>query len=397
MKVVIVLNDDFSAWHFRRGLIEALIDRGVVVTIITPDGPNVPKLVALGAKHVAVPMHRFISPLEDIRLFLNLYRVFRLERPDIVHTMTVKPNTLGAVAARLAGAPKVFGLVSGLGSVFVPVKGFRSRLCRQIVRSMYWIAGKIHYKIWFQNQDDLSLFVKWRLLTRRKAVLIRSSGINLLAYSPDAVQKSAVASLRRELGISESARVVMMLVARLTWSKGVREFVEAAEKLSVDCGNVVFVLVGPIDANEPDAVPIEYLKSRESAHLLLLGWRSDLQRLIAMADVVTLPSFYREGVPRSLLEAMAMGKPIVTTDNVGCRDVVDEGRNGFLVPVRNSNALVAAIKKLVDDEALRDAFGRCSRSKVEAEFDEIAVISQIFSELYGFNGDTHRFDRTYLL
>jgi N,N'-diacetylbacillosaminyl-diphospho-undecaprenol alpha-1,3-N-acetylgalactosaminyltransferase len=384
MKVVIVLNDEFSAWHFRRGLIEALIARGVVVTIVTPDGPNVPKLVALGAKHVAVPMHRFISPLEDLRLFLHLYRVFRLERPDIVHTMTVKPNTLGAVAARLAGVPKVVGLVSGLGSVFVPVKGYRSRLYRLIVCSMYWIAGKIHNRIWFQNQDDLSLFVKWRLLDCQKAVLIRSSGINLQAYSPRAVERNAVASLRGELGIAESTRVVMMMVARLTWSKGVREFVEAAELLGVDCGNVVSVLVGPLDANEPDAVPEKYLKARESAHLIRLGWRSDLQQLLAMADVVTLPSFYREGVPRSLLEAMAMGKPIVTTDNVGCRDVVDEGKNGFLVPVRNSNALAAAIGKLVTDEALRNSFGRWSRSKVEAEFDEIAVIGKVFSELYGF-------------
>ena len=166
-----------------------------------------------------------------------------------------------------------------------------------------------------------------------------------------------------------------------------RQFVEASERAAHWDAPVKFVLVGPLDPGSPDEVPEEYLRSKTSPRFAWLGFRSDVKEIVSLADVVTLPSYYREGVPRVLLEAMALNKPIVTTDNVGCREVVDEGKNGFLVPVRDSAAFASAVEKLVRDGALRTRFGSRSRAKVEAEFADTMVWKKVLNELYGLDDE----------
>jgi N,N'-diacetylbacillosaminyl-diphospho-undecaprenol alpha-1,3-N-acetylgalactosaminyltransferase len=386
-KAVLVLNSDAAAWRSRRRLIIGLIARGIQVIVVTPGGPYVPKLIEVGTKHVAVSMHRFVGPLRDLRLFFDLYRLFRRERPDIVHTMTVKPNIFGGLAAHLARVPRVVALISGLGYVFLKGRSWKQRMLRYIVSLLYRRVCNMNARVWFQNPDDISLFVESGLITRDKAVLIRGSGVNLQEYSSGKVGAGAIPRLRAELGIDASTQVVLMS-SRAIWSKGVREFVEASEYAARWGLPVIFVLSGALAPGAPDSVPEIYLRSKSSPHFKWLGFRQDMRELLSLADVVTLPSYYREGVPRSLLEGLAMGKPIVTTDNVGCREVVDQGVNGFLVPVQDARALASAIGELIRDDLLRALFGRNSRAKAEAEFDEAVVVRRVLKEVYGLNDES---------
>jgi N,N'-diacetylbacillosaminyl-diphospho-undecaprenol alpha-1,3-N-acetylgalactosaminyltransferase len=384
MKVLICLNSDFAAFHWRKGLIKALLARGIDVTVVTPDGPCVPQVIALGAKHVAVPMSGLGSPWRVFRLYRDLYRVFRDERPDILHTMTIKPNLVGGLAARAARVPKVVALVNGLGHTYSDYDHWTWRVLRLVVSRLYRRAFRNYARVWFQNPDDLAFFVEANLISADKAVLIRGSGVDVREYRPDGADQKALAALRAELGIDASTQVVLML-ARAMSKKGVREFVEASQLAARWRRPVVFLLAGPLAPGGPGEVSETFLRSTTLPHFRWLGFRHDVRLLFALADVVTLPSYYREGVPRSLLEALAMGKPIVTTDHVGCRETVDDGQNGFLVPVRDSAALASAIEKLIRDAELRERFGRHSLVKARAEFDEALVVRRVLKELYGLD------------
>jgi N,N'-diacetylbacillosaminyl-diphospho-undecaprenol alpha-1,3-N-acetylgalactosaminyltransferase len=386
MKVVICNNSDLGTWQLRRGLIKGLIARGIDVTLLTPDGPYVPKLKSLGAKHVAVPFYQFANPLRDLRLCFTLYRALRAEKPDIIQNISIKPNVYGALAAWAAGVPQITSLVCGAGYAFLKKNGWRHAILQRIARTLYWLAGKVTTRVWFVNADDRSLFVESGLLAKEKAVLIVSEGIDLRHFSPDDADPDALSRLRDELGIDASTRVVLM-AARVTWSKGVRAFVEASEQAARWDRPVLFVLAGPLAPDSPDPVPETYIRSKASPRFKWLGFRSDMKDLLSLADVVTLPSYYREGLPTILMEGLAMRKPIVTTDSVGCRDVVDEGKNGFLVPVRDSAAFASAIEKLVSDDVLRTRFGTNSRAKAEAEFDQTVIVARAVKEVYQLDDD----------
>jgi N,N'-diacetylbacillosaminyl-diphospho-undecaprenol alpha-1,3-N-acetylgalactosaminyltransferase len=244
---------------------------------------------------------------------------------------------------------------------------------------LYALAFTLADRVQFLNPEDLRFFVSAHMLRRNKAVLIRSSGVSLSEYNSESVDLVYLQRLRADLGIDPGTQVVTM-VARAYWSKGVREFVDAA-KMTCATQPAKFLLVGAID-NGFDAVPIEYLKRHESNVFQWLNFRHDVRELLALSDIVVLPSYYPEGIPRSLLEAMSMGTPIVTTDAPGCREVVDDGVNGYLVPVRDGQALVEAIDDLLGDAKKRERFGHYSRLKVESEFDERLVVQKTLELLY---------------
>jgi N,N'-diacetylbacillosaminyl-diphospho-undecaprenol alpha-1,3-N-acetylgalactosaminyltransferase len=385
VRVALVLNDDFSMWHFFRGLISALLARGVKVLAVTPPGPYVAALQELGATYAPVAMPRFVDPVGDFAMLRALLRVFRREAPDVVCNITVKPIVYGALAARLAGVPQVVGMVEGLGYGFLEGGDWRARGLRAVVSGMYRMGCRLSDRIGFANPDDRDQLVRSGVLPQGKALAFRSMvGVDVQSFAPGAVSLDALGRLRAELGIRPTQCVVAM-VTRIVWSKGVKEFVEASEEAvgwSTPCH---FLLVGPIDAGARDPVPESYLREKASSRLTWVPtFRQDLKEILSLADIVTLPSYYREGVPRVLLEAMALGKPIVTTDNVGCREAVDHGQNGYLVPVRDSHALAEEIRHLAGDQPLRSAFGRRSRSKAEAEFSETAVADRVATRLLGF-------------
>ena len=380
MKIALVYSDDFSIWHFRKGLIKALKEKNCDVYAISTPGEYVELIEGLGAVHIPVNMDRFISPVKDCKFLRELYKIFREENFDIVHNFTIKPNIYGAISARLAGIKTVVGSVTGLGAAFGKQPGLKIRTLQPLVKKLYWLGCKLSDRVWFQNEDDLTFFTSSNIISKEKAVLIRSSGINLEEYSLRSVDKDKVAELRRELGGDNSTKFVT-LVARAIWSKGIKEFIEISEILRKDYASVKFLLVGEVEKGSPGSVSEEYLKEKESENFQWLGFRKDIKEVLALSDLVVLPS-YSEGVPRVLLEAMAMEKPIITTDNVGCKEVVDEGKNGYLVPIKNSKALADAVEVLLNDDDKRKRFGQHSRVKVGAEFDEKKVVEKILTQLY---------------
>lgn len=384
MKIAIVLNDDFSVFHFFKGLIAALIKRQHDVYVITPVGPYIPMIEGLGAKHIGVPMYRFISIFEDMKTLLALYKIFCREKFDIVHNITIKPNIYGSIVARWTRTKRVIGHVEGRGFLFSDNANAKIQLLRALVSRLYWLSFKCCDYVRFVNSDDLFYFLNNRVVKKEKAVLIKSMGIDLSDYSMNNVDATKVKQLRFQFGITNVHKVVTMITARMVWSKGVKEFIEASNMLMGQLPNVKFILVAPLDQGSPDVVPEDYWNDKESDRLVIVtSFRHDIKEIIALSDIVTLPSYYGEGVPRVLLEAMAMGKAIVTTDNVGCREVVEDGRNGFLVPVRNAGALANAINYLIKEDDVRKSFGELSRIKATREFDEAMIVGRILEELYG--------------
>jgi len=384
VRVALVLNDDFSMWHFFRGLISALLARGIKVLAVTPPGPYVAALQELGATHAAVAMPRFVSPVGDVTMLRALLKVLRREAPDVVCNITVKPLVYGALAARLAGVPRVVGMVEGLGYGFLDGGGWRARALRGVVSGMYRLGCRLSDLIGFANPDDRDQLVRSGVVSAGKALAFRSMvGVDIKSFTPGAVAPDALERLRTELGIRPSHCVVAM-VTRVVWSKGVKEFVEASQEAAGWPTACHFLLVGPIDPESRDPVPERYLRERASPWFTWVPtFRQDLKEILSLADVVALPSYYREGVPRVLLEAMALGKPIVTTDNVGCRETVDQDRNGYLVPIHDSRAFAEGVRRLAENEPSRLAFGRQSRAKAESEFSETAVADRVATRLLG--------------
>jgi len=381
LKIALVGPTDRSIWGFRKGLIKALIGKGHKVFVLCSPGNYVERIESLGAVHIPVNISRFMNPVSDVRYCFSLLKVFHREKFDFVHTFTIKPNFYGAIAARLSGIKKVFSLVEGLGFLFNEEKGFKPWLSRTILLTVYKIAFSLNKRVWFINQDDPRDLIARNILPEEKVVFIRSIGVDKHEFSWQRVDKAALEKLRSEFGATDN-EVFVTLIGRMNWTKGIREFVEAARILKKVHPHTVFLLVGEIQEGSPYTVPEEYLLMNESENFRWLDFRSDILELIALSDIVVLPTYYREGVPRALLEAMALSKPLVTSNSVGCREVVEEGENGFMVEIKNEIALAAAIEKLVDNPALRKEFGHRSFEKVEFELDESIVVDRVLKELY---------------
>ncbi len=382
MKAALVSPDAFTVWQFRRGLIKALLGQNISVDVISADDAYVDRVRSLGVTYHSVRLSRFVNPRLDVLYTFSLWRIFRSERFDIVHNFTIKPNIYGAIAARLAGVPRIVEMVEGLGFTFSSSADFRGRALRALIKFLYRIAFGLSTCVWFLNRDDMDAMISAGIARPRKSVLIRSTGVNTDEYSIRSVDEHQLTRLKEEMGLDGDSQLVSMIVSRLVWSKGVAEFAKAAVILGTELPSARFLLVGPVDLDSPEAVDDAFLNNSLPENVLWYSFREDVRELLTLSDVVVLPSYYGEGVPRILLEGMAMSKPIVTTDNVGCREVVDDGENGFLVPVKDADALAGAIAELLHDEKKRDRFGKHSRMKVEKEFDEKIVVNQALNLLY---------------
>ena len=370
-KIILVSRCAWTLYNFRAGLLRALKNEGHSVIAGGAGGDGFEKyIVDLGIPFVALPIDKHvINPSADLKLFWTLYRLYRSEQPAVVHHFTIKPVIYGSIAARLAGVPRIVNTVTGLGQVFVQD---HTRWLRYVVKRLYSVALACAHFTFFQNQDDLDYFLSYGLVERRKTGLLPGSGVDCSFFTPVST------SVR-----SHDDPVTFLMVARLLRVKGVEEFVEAARLVKERFPTSQFQLLGPRDERNPTVVSITELAHWQREGVVQwLGETSDVRPLLAQADVITLPSYYREGTPRALLEAAAMAKPIITTENVGCREVVEDGVNGLLVPIKDSKALAEAMIRLIQDPALRERMGKAGRAKVEQEFEERSVIKQVM-ECYG--------------
>jgi len=367
-KIILVSRCAWTLYNFRAGLLRALKNEGHIVMGGGAGGDGFEKYILdLGIPFVALPVDKHvINPSADLKLFWTLYRLYRIEQPAVVHHFTIKPVIYGSIAARLAGVPRIVNTVTGLGQAFVQDD---SLWLRHVVQWLYSIALACAHFTFFQNRDDLDYFISYGLVQRQKAGLLPGSGVDCSFFSP------SFSSFR-----SPDKPVTFLMVARLLRVKGVEEFVEAARLVKKKFPTSQFQLLGPRDERNPTVVSVsELARWQDEGVVRWLGETTDVRPVIAQADVVTLPSYYREGTPRALLEAAAMAKPIITTENVGCREVVENGVNGYLVPVKDVKALAEAMIRLIQDPALRERMGKAGRAKVEQEFEERSVIKTVMA------------------
>jgi N,N'-diacetylbacillosaminyl-diphospho-undecaprenol alpha-1,3-N-acetylgalactosaminyltransferase len=310
MRIALVCPDGISILLFCKGIIRALQTvPGAEVIVVSDAGEYGPAIEALGAKSVSVPIARWVNPVEDWRYYRRLAEVFRRERCDVVLNFSTKANIYGSLAAKKAGVPLILSHVVGLGGAFLPPRSLRDRLLQRVALLLYRRALRASRKVWFTNGNDRAFFISHGIVTPEQTVLTRNY-LDVSEYARSAVPEADVARVRVELGLTPADQIVVM-VARMIWPKGVREFAEAAEQLKASRPNLHFLLVAPLETGSPDAVPESYVREKERvSNLRWLGFRRDVKTIYALSDIAVLPSFYKEGgYPRALLEPMSMGNP----------------------------------------------------------------------------------------
>ena len=361
-KIIYVSNTDWYLYNFRLSLIKEMMHRGWDVVALAPASSYIEKLEKEGVRFHSLKMDRKgKNPFKDLLLVWKLFRIYKNEHPDIVHHFTIKPVIYGSFAARLLPDISVVNAVTGLGYVFK-----RKGIMQKIVEILYRMAltGK-NYAI-FQNPENLTYFVKNRLIRKERAWLIRGSGVDIQRFAPVATEEAV-----------PSYRLIFLMASRMLWDKGVKEFVGAAKVVKERFPEAVFWLVGGVDDGNPSSVPEKWL--REQAEGKIIKWwnhQDNILPFIQKADVVVLPTSYPEGVPKILLEGAAMAKPIIATDIPGCREIVTDGENGLLIPVKDVKKLAEAMNFMIENPGKRLEMGKTGREKAIQEFSDEIVIKK---------------------
>ena len=376
--LVIALNSSWNAINFRSGLIKALRKEGWDICVLAPRDEYSSQLEGLGCKYVELKIDaKGKSIFRDIFLILRFYLILRAQRPSALLTYTIKPTIYGSLVARLLGIP-VVNNIAGLGAVFV-----RNNFLTSLVVFLYKISLRKSHQIFFQNSNDYEEFKLRSIISDKNCSVLPGSGVDLNLFNKD----SYAEQLRDAHGSNETkeGQFIFLMVARLLWEKGVQEFIDAIRLVRRQNPHVKFQYLGFVDVENDFSVSREDLDSWVEEGLIeFLGSTDDVRPYLFDCDCVVLPSYYREGTPRALIEAAAMSVPIITTDWVGCRDVVDHGVNGYLCRARDARSLSEQMFKMIrlTPEAL-SVMSQRSREKAEKQFDEKFVINAYVDALKG--------------
>lgn len=361
-RVLFLGNDTTYFLTHRLPLAKSALAAGYEVHVATPPADGIEIIRSHGLTYHPLQMSRWGGrPLQELRSLLSIYRLFRNLKPDLVHKVTIKPVIYGGLMARLTGVPAVISSVSGLGFIFL-AQGFFAGIVREGVRVAYRLAlAHPRSLVIFQNPDDREEFIKRGLVAADKTVIIKGSGVDVDLFTVTPEPQSAV---------------TVIFPSRMLRDKGIEEFVEAAGMIRAKGVNARFALVGDTEPGNPASVPVSQLQNwHESGVVEWWGYRENMPHVLAQSHIVCLPS-YREGVPKALIEAAACGRPIVTTDVPGCREIVRHGYNGLLVPARDSLSLMKALHTLILDPSLRKDFGAHGREMAVCEFSVDRVIRE---------------------
>ena len=357
--IAIVLNTSWNIFNFRLGLLQALQKEGYKIIAIAPLDDYSEKLTELGIEHYDICINnKGTNPLEDAKLVFAFYKLYKEISPDVLLQYTIKPNIYGSMAAGMLGIP-VISNISGLGTVFL-----NNSLSSKVARLLYKIALRTPQRVFFQNSHDRELFIDSKLVKENQTGLLPGSGINTKLFKPNTHKK-------------ENEVIQFLCVARLVRDKGIKEYEKAAEILKKKYANIEFAILGAYYPGNPTAITKDEMQKWEEEKIIhYLGTNDDVRSVMLKADCIVLPS-YREGLSRVLLEAASLEKPIVTTDVPGCKDVVDDGVNGFLCVVRDAESLAEAMEKMILlSEEQRLEMGKRGRDKVINEFEEQIVIDK---------------------
>jgi glycosyltransferase involved in cell wall biosynthesis len=373
MRIGIVINSSWNIYNFRKGLIESFIKSGHEVIAIAPDDGYSEKLRQLGCEFVPLPMEaKGTNPLADLVLTSKLYKAYRESRLDVVLHYTIKPNIYGTFAATLAKVRSINN-VTGLGTTFI-----RNNLTSRIAHWLYKAAFRFPETVFFQNEDDRQLFVEKKLVKADITDILPGSGIDTEHFKP-----------KKRNRYNNGNIFTFLLIARVLYDKGILEYIEAARRLRDSGEQARFRLLGKIDPQKGLGVPEEDIRQWVAEGLIeYLGTTDDVTPIIEEADCVLLPS-YREGTPRTLLEAASLGKPIIATDVPGCRETVENGHNGFLCKVKDSEDLAEKMRNIMRMKRHElDRMGRNSRKLAVKKFDHSIVIRK-YSERINFTARHH--------
>ncbi len=363
MKAILFANTDWYLYNFRLEYAKFLQKNGWEVCFLSPDGDFVNKLREAGFRHIFFNFSRKgTDPVEEGKTIRRLKRIYTEEKPDLVHHFTIKCVIYGSLAAKAAGIRPVVNSITGLGYMFLSGKP-HVRVIREVVKYLYKKALR-GTRVIFENPDDRELFLKMGLVSEANGYVVLGTGIDTERFKPVPPADSVPLTI---------------LPARMIWDKGIREFVDAASAIRQSGIPARFALVGNSDEGNPTCIPSEQLALwQKEGNVEWWGWQDDIPAVISGSHIVCLPS-YREGLPKILLEAASCGRPIVTTDVPGCREVVQDGKNGFLVPAKNTEALKEALLKLIADKDLRGSMGEASREKAVLLFSNDIVNEGIYN------------------
>lgn len=365
-KAVFLANTGFALYNFRLPLMLHMVRLGwEVVGIANDESDFSAKFKERDIEFIHLDMdHKGKNPAADIGFMQRLKAVYRRERPDLAHHFTIKPVIFGSIAARAVGVPSIVNTITGLGYAFE-----KKGILHSIVSKLYRYALRGRAQVIFQNSDNLDLFLSNQLVSERQCHVILGSGVDCYKLQPR--------------GGSGGGGMTFLLVARMLWSKGIAEFVAASEALNLEFPDSTFVMAGGASGGgatgNPQMIAVDWLESVRAQGTVQWVGRVPFEEILSLmdaADVVVLPSYYPEGVPKALIEAAAKGKAIVTTNTPGCREVVEDGINGYLVPPRDASALAGAMRQLVEDPAMAKRMGRESRRRAELLFDEKIVLDR---------------------
>lgn len=358
MRIIITVNTSWNIYNFRLGLIKALKKDGHEVIALAPADNYSGKLNSQGIGFHDISMNqKGTNPLEDILLTGKYISTFKKLKPDLVLSYTIKPNVYAGIACGILKIP-IINNVSGLGTLFI-----RKSLASTIAKFLYRAAFKRSSFIFFQNTDDRDIFLQLKLVHANKVEVIPGSGVNVKKFNCTRTSNKGQK---------------ILFVGRIIGDKGIRELISAADKLSANHSGLEFNLVGELGYNNQTAISEDEVNSwlKKNPQIIMAGKTDDMLSVYRQADIMVLPS-YREGLSKSLIEAAAMKLPIVSTNVPGCREVVDENKNGFLCEPKNPEALYHQLNKMITlNETRRLEMGEYSRSKAELEFDEQLVIKK---------------------
>jgi len=378
-RLLLLITEDWYFWTHRLPIARAALEAGFEVIVATRVHKHGERIKQEGLKLVPIRLRRKSrNPFSELLSILDLVRIYKKERPDIVHHVTIKPMLYGSWAAVISGVPGVVNAIAGLGHVFV-TKGLKATIVKRLVSLAYRSALRLkRERVIFQNPEDMDVFQSNGLVRPERSVLIRGAGVDLNEF---------------KVYPEPAGPATILLAGRLLWNKGVGDLREAGALLKekgIDCR---VVLVGVPDADSPNSVPEDVLKEWvKNGEVEWLGRRDDMPEILAKSNLVVLPTTYGEGVPKILIEAGAAGRAIVASDVAGCREIVKPEVNGILVPPNDVPSLVEAIERLIRNPELRSQMGLRGRELVEREFSEQKVVSEtlsIYEELLAENGLSH--------
>ena len=358
-KLLLVANTSWSMIKFRYSLMKTLVQNGYDVYVIAPYDEYFQEIKNIGCNYYDIKMdNKGSNPIKDIKLIYDLYKLYKQIRPDLIFHYTIKPNIYGSIAAKLGGF-KCISVIPGLGYTFI-----NNNLTAKIAKILYKIALKIPLQVWFINEDDKNEFINRKLVNKDKVKVIPGEGVNTKKFKPIKIEKN-------------DNIFKFLFIGRMLEDKGVYEYIEAGEILLKKYNNFEIGLLGYLGVDNPKAISKKRMNEfTKKSYIKYYGSSDDVRSFITQSDCIVLPS-YREGISMTLMEAASMEKPLIATNVPGCKNLIDDGINGFLCKVKDSKDLAEKMEKilnLTEDERIK--MGKAGREKIIREFDEKIVINK---------------------